>query len=295
MKLKKLKFGIIGGGSGLGSWWLSYLRQKDFDVSFTALEGKPGFLSNPELVRHVDVVFLCVPITAMEDVLEEIYPHLGGKTLIEICSVKRFVVQKVHRLLNASPSEDGFHFYSIHPMFSQSAVSLKGQVVLLTHTLNPDEKFYGAFQHLLTADGAFLYTLDYLRHDQIMGVVQGLNHFNVFVSAKTLERLGQDMADIKRLSSPPYRIFLIFFTRYVLQNPKLYADIQMYNEYVPEVLRMFKEEVDTLCQLSINKDREGFMAYVNSMKPYFMDNAADAPLSDHLITQLGLYLKKQEG
>ena len=97
---------------------------------------------------------------------------------------------------------------------------------------------------------------------------------------------------VKELSSPTYRIFIIFLTRYALQNPRLYADIQMYNRYVRKVIELFRDEVDHLMQLIELKDRSGFESYVKEMQPFFENNREDSKLSDHLIHQLGLYLEK---
>ena len=288
--LNNLKIGVIGGSKGLGSWLVRYLGAYAAEVRFTSTDDLTQFHDNQSLVAWADVVFLAVPIPHMLPVMTEIYPHLSGKVLVEVCSVKKFLIEGFERLQQTHP-EVAVEFLSIHPMFSQSIRQLKGQVILFTHSAN-DKDFAAALRTQFAHDKAQLYDMDYLRHDQIMGVVQGLNHFNVFASASTLTRMSGQLGHIKDFSSPPYRIFLIFFSRYILQDPRLYADIQMYNEFVPETLRIFRQEVDRLYELILKKDRDGFIEYAQQARAYFEENQEDTGISNHLIEQLGVYLNK---
>lgn len=289
MKLQGKKIGVVGGSQGLGQWLVRYFAGHGFDVGFTSADEYSQFADNATLARHVDIVFLAVPISVMQPVLEELYPHMHGKVLVEICSVKKFVVETYERLCAQYPDLQ-VPFLSLHPMFGPSVPGLRGQVMLFTHAYALPQGLEESLRERFQQDGGLLYTLPYLRHDKLMGIVQGLNHFNVFVSAKTLARFEDDFTDIKLVSSPPYRIFLVFFTRYVLQNPRLYADIQMSNEFVYEVVRIFRDEMNRLFDLIQTKDREGFVNYIAEMQPYFEGNRDDSELSNHLIEQLGTYL-----
>lgn len=276
----------------MGSWLVRFFAQEGFEVKFTAKD-EGNFKTNQELVENSDIIFLSVPIFAMSEVLEEIFPYLNGKTLFEVCSVKKFVVEKFLQLQEASP-ETQVEYHSVHPMYSQQITQLKGQVILFNYSNRIGGKFLEFFQNLLTEQGAYTYHVGYIRHDKIMGIVQGLNHFNVFVSAKTLSVFDGELETVKKFSSPTYRIFLIYFTRYVLQNPRLYADIQIHNEYVLEVLKIFREEADMLFHFIKTKNRDGFIRYVEEMQHFFAGNTEDSELSTRLIHQLGALLKEDK-
>jgi len=292
MELRDYKFGVIGGSQGMGSWLVKYLSEKGYQVKFTSRDDATQFASNTELATYADVVFVCVPITQMILTIREVFPYLHNKILLEVCSVKKMVIDQFDELREEFP-EVQTEFHSIHPMFSQRINTLEGQVILHNHSHN-DQGFYNKLSKCFKNDKAKLYELDYIKHDKIMGVVQGLNHFNVFVSARTLEQAGNSLGKIKDFSSPPYRIFLIFFSRYVLQNPALYADIQMNNEFVPEVLSIFKKEVDNLFNIILNKDKAAFIKYVEDTKYYFEENREDTGISNHLIEQLGIYINRHK-
>jgi prephenate dehydrogenase len=286
----KKRVGVIGGSRGLGSWLVKFFTENGYSVLFSSADEYSQVADNRSLLEQSDVIFIAVPIGAMCTVLSEIYPYASGKTIVEICSVKKFIIEH-YKQLQAQYPEVQADFLSIHPMFSPMLRHLKGQVVLFNYLIG-SHLWETELRQLLTAHQARCFDMDYLHHDEVMGVVQGLNHFNVFASAKTLNTLGKQLGIIRDVSSPPYRIFLIFFSRYVLQDAGLYADIQMYNEFVPKVLDIFRREVEALYQLIIQKDRQGFLDYVQAARGYFLENSEDIGISNHLIEQLGAYLNK---
>lgn len=277
----------------MGGWWVKFLQENGFEVSYSSKDEHSQYVDNTSLTLEVDVVILATPIAFIAEVLEEIYPHLDQKLLIDVCSVKQFLIEK-YLELKKRHAEIKPKYLSIHPMFSQSVVSLDGQVFTFTFNDQFPDKVEKDLRRLLLGQNATVHDIDFIAHDKLMGVIQGLNHFNLFVSAKTLARFAPNLELVKTLSSPTYRIFIIFLTRYALQNPRLYADIQMYNRYVRKVIEMFKDEVDHLMQLIEHKDRNGFENYVKEMQPFFEGNKDDSKLSDHLIQQLGLYLEKEK-
>jgi len=291
--LRYKKIGVIGGSQGLGSWMVQFFKNEGCEVKFTSADEQSQFQTNEELIRFADLIMFCVPISKMEEALEECFSYLSGKVIFEICSVKKFIIDKIIAL-QKQHTDVNFAFHSIHPMYSQKQDNLKGQVIIENHSINGDKSFLNAFKYHFECHGAVWYKLPYDEHDRMMGVVQGLNHFNVFVSSKTLQRAGFELDGIKAFASPTYRIFIVFFTRYVLQNPRLYAEIQLFNEYVLDTLKIFKEEVDTLYQIIADKKEEEFIEYVNSTQSFFESNTVDKEISNHLIEQLGISLAEKE-
>jgi len=287
--VKDLNFGVIGGSRGIGGWLVKFLKENGLRVSFSSNDELSEYTNNAALIEKCDVIILAVPIAFMEEVLVEIYPNLHNKILLDVCSVKQFLIEKYLELKRRF-RDIKVSYQSVHPMFSQSITSLDGQVFIFTFSDNISKGFDEDFRKLLRHHKATIHDLDFIAHDKLMGVIQGLNHFNLFVSAKTLARFAPNLDMVKNLSSPTYRIFIIFLTRYALQNPRLYADIQMYNRYVKKVIELFRDEVDHLIQLIEHKDRNGFENYVKEMQPFFENSKDDLALSDHLIHQLGLYL-----
>ncbi len=287
--MQKERIGVIGGSRGMGKWLVDFFRGKGFDVGFSSNDSRTQYLTNVQLVTDSDIIFLAVPISQMDSVMDQIFPYLEGRTVIDVCSVKSGIVEKFCRLLELYDSVE-CNYLSIHPMFAPSIESVVGQVILFNyaHVQNPQIVEY--WKSIFSEDGAEVMEVDHVEHDKTMGIIQGLNHFNVFVSAKTLARHGDNLDLIKRLSSPTYRIFVIFFTRYVMQTPRLYAEIQIFNPYVKEIVRLFMEEAQQLLTVIEKQDFDGFENYVLGMQPFFAANTEDTQLSNFLIEQLGSYI-----
>lgn len=284
MELNKQKIGVVGGNQGLGSWAVKFFRAQGIETRFSSRGKESEFESNRQLADWADIVILAVPISAMSNVMEEVFPSLDDKYLVDLCSVKKFVVEKYISLRQVY-SEVLPKYLSIHPMFGPSIKSFDGNVVLFNH-VDGAEDLEQSFKDLFTSLNGIVKDVQYINHDKQMGLVQGLNHFNVFVSAKTMARYNEDFEDIKSVASPPYRIFIVFYTRYVMQNPLLYADIQMRNEYVYEVVRIFRDEMNKLFDIIQMKDRDSFIDYITEMQGFFSQNEGDIEVSSHLMQKL---------
>lgn len=288
------RVGVIGGSKGMGKWLVDYLKAKGFEVGFSSNDSRTQYLTNVQLVTDSDIIFLAVPISSMEETLDQIFPYLEGRTLIDVCSVKSGIVDKFNRLKELYDCVE-CNYLSIHPMFAPTIESVLGQVVLFNYADISDPNVTAFWQTIFAKDGAEVTEVDYVEHDKTMGIIQGLNHFNVFVSAKTLARHGDNLELIKRLSSPTYRIFVIFFTRYVMQSPRLYAEIQIFNPFVKEIVRLFMEEAQELLNVIEKQDFDGFENFVLSMQPFFASNTEDTQLSNYLIEKLGNYIADKKG
>ncbi|MBB3697827.1 prephenate dehydrogenase/arogenate dehydrogenase family protein [Flammeovirga yaeyamensis] len=291
MELDKQKIGVVGGNKGLGSWVVSYFRSKGIDARFSCRGENSEFSSNLELAYWADIVVLAVPISAMSNVMEEVFPALDDKYLIDVCSVKKFVIEKYEQLRSVY-TEVLPKYISMHPMFSHRIKSFDGNVVLFNYN-DGAEDLEQQLKETFLADKGVVKDVQYIKHDKLMGLVQGLNHFNVFVSAKTMARFNEDFEDIKSVASPPYRIFIVFYTRYVMQNPMLYADIQMRNEYVYEVVRIFRDEMNKLFDIIQTRDRDQFMSYITDMQDFFSQNSGDIEVSSHLMQKLSQKLEEK--
>lgn len=283
------RVGVIGGSHGMGKWLVDYLKAKGFVVGYSSKDSRTQYLSNVQLATDSDIIFLAVPISSMEETLDQIFPYLEGRTLIDVCSVKSGIVDKFLRLRELYDCVE-CNYLSIHPMFAPSVSSILGQVVLFNYASTSDPSVKAFWMKLFADDGAEVTEVAYTEHDKTMGLIQGLNHFNVFVSARTLAQNGNNLDLIKKLSSPTYRIFVIFFTRYVMQSPRLYAEIQIFNPYVKEVVQLFMKEAQHLMTIIEHKDFDGFEQYVLDMQPFFQSNTEDTQLSNYLIDQLGTYI-----
>jgi hypothetical protein len=109
-----------------------------------------------------------------------------------------------------------------------------------------------------------------------MAIVQGLVHAMEFTMAATIRSLGQDVKRSLTFTSPVYLIALSLVGRILSQSASLYADIQMLNPFVPEVLDRAVIELQKLVQAVKMRDEGKFVEQFVRSREHF----GDVPLSE---------------
>jgi prephenate dehydrogenase len=266
--------GIIGGLGQFGIWFQRLFQQH----GCTCLIADRGTdLSNAELARRSDIVVVSVPIGITASVLEEIAPVLTSSHLVvELSSVKT----PQQRVLAALQSE----VLSLHPMFSPSLSTSAGQTcIVCTLQAEPEVAVEAVgrdlgkspgpgedpassehptlssfVKRILMDEGLMLSRMSIEAHDRMMAVVQGITHFQAIVAAHCMMALGVDTSESLKVASPVYRVRLGMIGRVLSQNPKLYAEIQIHNPYVPQVLAQLEASAKLVSTLVTTGDVAGF-------------------------------------
>ena len=110
-----MRVSLIGHGR-LGKLISSFLsRDVDLDIFDQSISRPISEISNSS------VVLLCVPISQMEKVCQDISPHLQENTLIiDVCSVKEYPMEVMKKNL---PSHA--QILGTHPMFGQTVFTTR--------------------------------------------------------------------------------------------------------------------------------------------------------------------------
>jgi prephenate dehydrogenase len=75
-----------------------------------------------------------------------------------------------------------------------------------------------------------------------------------------MSRLGFVAGKSLEISSPVYRLRIAMIGRILAQDPRLYAEIQIFNPFVKDVLHTLSESSRSLENLVTAKDVDGFIA-----------------------------------
>ena len=285
-----MRIGIIGGSRGLGKFFLDFFKSKKIEVYFSS-KNKPNHnvklwtSSNRCLIERCNVIFLCVPIGNMQSVFDEIKNDLCEKTLIEVCSVKKFIVDEFKKIQKKQKID--FEFVSIHPMFGESTSSLKNKL-FIENFENKKSQNYEKLKKIFQKEKAKFLKLSYLEHDKIMSYIQVYFHLNIFISSSLISKSNFEILNLKELASPNYRIFFILLNRYIHQNPKLYFEIQVYNSYGKQILKNFEREFFDFKKIILEKNERKFISKLNKTKKYFQSQnfEEEYKLSEKLINSL---------
>ncbi len=209
-------------------------------------------LTSHELVRNVDVVVVAVPPRVTVEVIEEIASYLSETQLImDVTSIK---VAPVQAMMQSCAEVVG-----LHPMCAPPRnFSWQGQIIVVC----PGRLFFWQqwLNDMLRLTGARLKYCTPSEHDKHMAVVQGLVHATELMMASAIRRGDIQVAESLTFTSPVYRIALSLMGRILNQDPHLYADIQMLNPPVAQMLRHAADSMNDLATMVEGRDYEAFMA-----------------------------------
>ena len=240
--------GIIGGHGQFGAWFRKLFEARGVT---TLVSDRGTALSNTDLARQADAILIAVPIGMTDHVLREIEPLLApGQTVVDLTSVKTPFVP----LLSKLPSG----VLSLHPMFSPALPSAHGQACLVCPVREGRHELF--FRSLLEDAGVRLVTMSPEEHDRTMAIVQGMTHFQAIVAGHCMMELGFNPSESLAAASPVYRMRLAMIGRILAQSPRLYAEIQIYNPYVQEILKALERSTQVFASAIERKDVEGFVA-----------------------------------
>jgi len=226
--------------------------------------------NNIESVKNADIIIFAVPIAFMENSIKEICPHLKENSVVlDVCSVKDFPSKALKRY-----SPKSVLVIPTHPMFGPFISSIAGQIFVLTAEEKDRFDFrYKFLVKFLQKSSAKVLEVWAKEHDRMMAVVQGLTHYDVFVFGETIKRLWVDIEKSLDFVSPIYKLKLSSVARYMSQNPKLYWDIQMFNEEILNVHQTFMEVSSEFNTFVKNKDEKKFVSTIEETAKYFWKNA----------------------
>jgi len=246
--LENVTVGIIGGQGQLGAWCRDLFAQRGFTVMVADIGTE---LSNLDVARGADIVVVSVPIGTTQAVLDQIVDALGAHQLIvDLTSVKTPFMPTMERSLG--------EVLSLHPMFAPKLSTKKGQTCIVCPIRAG--RLSQIFEGVLREEGLNLVTMTPEAHDRAMAIVQGLTHFQAIASAHTMATLNFRPSETLKMSSPVYRLRLAMIGRVLAQNPRLYAEIQIFNPFVREVLERLQSTNQRLLDLIIARDVDGFTA-----------------------------------
>ena len=206
-----------------------------------------------EAVQDADLVVLCVPVGAMEDVAREIGPHLKpGATVSDVGSVKRAVAEAIGPHL-----PDGVDFIPAHPLAgTEHSGPESGFPELFDNRwclLTPVTDSPDAVERLTRfwrAMGSNVETMDADHHDLVLAVTSHAPHLIAYTMVGVADDLRRVTdSEVIKYSAAGFRDF----TRIAASDPVMWRDVFLNNKDATlEILGRFTEELFSL-QRAIRK------------------------------------------
>ena len=297
----KYSLTIIGGYGAMGIWALNffhdnYLLDTLFDVTITGPNETKGKkiaskfnvkfeLDNIKASKTADITIISVPIELTEKTIQEIGPHLKSNSLLlDLASVKSPIVAAMKKYVKKD-----VHCISLHPMFGPRVLGLEGRVILIVDVSG--SKWKNDILDFLNKYKSHVIETDAKKHDKTLAIVQCLTHFAYISIGATLKEMNLDIKESRNFASPIYELMLDLIGRIIGQNPKLYADIQMYNPYAAKTHEVFLDKANELKEAVKNKDHHKFEKIMSDAGKHFDDVESALERSDKAIEVLNKELR----
>lgn len=236
--MKNIEIGIIGGTGGMGKWFADFFKEEGYAV-FVA--GRKTGMDIPTMVKRCPVVIVSVPISSTCEVIERVGPHMKKESLLtDLTSLKG---EPVRSMLKSSVSE----IIGLHPLFGPSADSIAGHKIAICPVRA--EKWLDWLKDILTKNGAEMIETTPERHDELMALVQVLNHLNSMTMGIILGESGVDLAELKRFATPMFNTKLGIIEKVFTNNPRLYAEIVTLNPNIHKILDRYGKTLSHLKSL----------------------------------------------
>ncbi len=202
-------------------------------------------------VKDADVIFVSVPLGAMQTVFEKIAAGLeqsgNSKAIITDAGSSKLQVQQLADKIFADSAS---RFVAGHPIAGTEnsgpgaafADLYKDRRVILTPTENTTAEAVNIVTAMWQATGALVETMGAQHHDRVLAATSHLPHVLAFGLVHCLENLD-DIEDVFRFAAGGFRDV----TRIASSDPTLWRDICLNNQQpILEMMRRYKDELDML-------------------------------------------------
>jgi prephenate dehydrogenase len=202
-----------------------------------------------EAVEGADMVFLAVPLGAMEATFRAMQGHLAEDAVItDGGSVKGSVMEDARRALGKIPSNlvpghpiAGTEHSGVEAAFPEL---YQNRRVILTPTAETDPGALARVDAMWRECGAEVTHMDVAHHDEVLAATSHLPHMLAFSLVDSLARMKEN-DEIFRYAAGGFRDF----TRIASSNPVMWRDICLSNrEALGGMLARFAEELTDLSE-----------------------------------------------
>jgi prephenate dehydrogenase len=273
-----MRIAIIGAGK-MGVWFAKFFLEEGYSVvvadrskeKLSKLKSEIAVETADfvEAVQNADRVLICVSISAFEAVIKTISPSIReDQVVMDICSIKDFPVKVMHKHIKTGL------VLGTHPVFGPGSKSVKHKAFILTPTNAEEREFAESFKKWLETKKARVFVMPPKKHDELMSVVLGFPHFLGLVACETLLEQA-DYTETKNVAGTTYRMLLTLAEVTALENPELFASLQLSLPELEKIESSFIEKAHEWLNLIKQKDSAAITSKMEQLKEKLMKTSRD--------------------
>jgi len=274
MRTKHIKsFGFIGTGA-MGRWFADRLAGEGYR---TMICGRTTKLRPETMIPQVDVVAVCVPISATGPTVRRYGPLLGkGQALILLAGEAE---ETIDAALSATAPE--VEVMLVHNLWGPKAATMKDKNAVVVRT-ERSGALCNEFEAFLYKHGAEIFHDSAARHDLLMGMSQKLPTAVSMAMAMALRDNDISPEDIAGHATLTSLYGILAMARVHAQNPRTYAEIMAAGGKGNGIVRDFFRNLQTVMELSGKGDIDGLCGVINQCRAFLSDDFLEARMEQAL-------------
>jgi prephenate dehydrogenase len=242
------KIGIVGGAGKMGVLFRRFFEQRGYPVLISDLETG---LSLPELLKTCKFILLSLPMEVFPEVVEKMAPYVDNHHwIMDICSLKLEPARIMRRFLKKGELVAG------HPLFGPYEEDLKGKIMVLYPLRGKGAYFW--LSELFNNAGLRVVKIPPQRHDEVMGLVQVVNHFWLILLGNLIQSANFKVEEVVSLSTPSFLAQLEILKRLAKQDERLYARIQLENPFGRKFRKLLCKNCQDLTKILNRRDESAY-------------------------------------
>lgn len=274
MRTKFIKsFGFIGTGE-MSLWFTEKLGNEGYK---TMLCGRSTKLRPEEMIRQVDVVVICVPISVTSPTIRQYGPLLReGQALILLAGEAEDTVNTA-----MACTAEGVEVMLVHNLWGPKTANMKDKNAAVVRT-DRSGLLCGEFEAFMYKHGADIYQDTAAGHDLLMGVSQKLPTAVSMAMAMTLKVHNIAPDDIASHATLTSLYGILAMARIHSQNPATYAEILTAKGEGNQIIRSFQKNLLAVLEMAEHGDIKQLCATIVENRKYFSDDFLQARMEQAL-------------
>lgn len=264
MRTKRIKrFGFIGSGD-MSRWFADRLASEGYE---TLVTGRSTELRPEAMIPQVEVVVICVPISATEGSIRQYGPLLkDDQALVLLAGAAENILDTA--LTHTSP---GVEVLLVHNLWGPKAATMKDKNATVVRTARSGV-LTSEFESFLYKHGAHI-TLDSAsEHDLMMGVSQKLPTAISIALAMTLREKALAPEAIESHATLTSLYSILSMARVHSQNPRTYGEILASPGEGRAITHAFAANLARVLTLADGGDIEGLCRLIETNRDYLSDD-----------------------
>lgn len=275
--------GFIGTGS-FTDWHMDLFGSQGYK---TVKTGRSTAETPEEMIRRVDAVAVCVPISAAPEVTRKYLPLLKpGQLWIDLTGEKEETMKEALRY-----AQEGVEVIGIHELFGPKVTNIGRRNVVIVD--GRKGKKSDEIEALYRRNLANVVHDDPVQHDLYVGSEMKMPHAAAFAMARVFKNHGISPKEMGNHSTATSVYMHMLMARVHGQNPGTYAEIQASNAQGSKLIGDLIEELRAVKQMGDEGDLEGLKRYIEENREhleeagFLADNMELSQAFDELVSRTG--------